>query len=121
MAARSVGSRGCVMGGWGSGSRRSASKKTSSYLSLDVRRLQREGLLTTGSKFALQRTRPGEVIAAKNLRTESNRLVLSYDRSHPDSKTHSTREYSVHLEWTQCPYGGKRCWFLVRLEDADGE
>jgi hypothetical protein len=29
------------MGGWGSGSRRSASKKTSSYLSLDVRRLLR--------------------------------------------------------------------------------
>ena len=52
------------MGGWGSGRGRSGKDTTSDYRALDVRRLQRDGLLTPGRSFGWNWTRDGETVAS---------------------------------------------------------
>ncbi len=52
------------MGGWGSGRGQSGRDTTSDYRALDVRRLQRDGLLTPGRSFGWNWTRDGETVAS---------------------------------------------------------
>jgi hypothetical protein len=68
------------MGGIGSGSyyRWNTTDTTDNYRSIDVRRWKRGGLLTPHQSFGWQWSRHGEVVASIRVRTESNRLVLTY-------------------------------------------
>ncbi len=59
------------MGGWGSGSWQSGKDTTSDYRALDVRRLQRDGLLIPGRSFGWSWTRDGETVASIQVRAES--------------------------------------------------
>ncbi len=97
------------MGGFGSG-RRYGKNTTDSYRTLDVRRLQRDGLLIPGHAFGWNWTRNGEVVASIQMRTEVDRLILMY--SHRSGGGEWKREeYPVFLDWTPCNYGGRRAWF----------
>ncbi len=101
------------MGGPGSGRRwhHGAADCTDDYRRLDVRRWQRDGFLTPGRAFAWQWTRHGEEVASISVRTEANRVILSYRRRSGDGEWKS-EEYPVRLDWTACNYGGRRAWFL---------
>lgn len=100
------------MGGIGSGRRYQSGKDTTGdYRQLDVRRWQRDGLLTPGRSFNLQWTRGGEQVASIDVRTEAGRVILSY-RHRRGGADWQSEEYPVRLDWTACNYGGRRAWFL---------
>ena len=74
------------MGGFGSG-RRWGRDKTSDMRTLDIRKLQRGGLLTPGQAFVVLQVRS-------------------------DGGAGQPVGYAVRLEWTPCNFGGRRAWFL---------
>lgn len=100
------------MGGIGSGRRSQSGKRTTDDMRpLDIRRIHRDGLLTPGRAFGWQWTRNGEEVASIQMRTETNRVILTYRNRSYDGDWQSM-EYPVYLEWTDCNLGGERPWFL---------
>ncbi len=100
------------MGGFGSGRRYQGGKDTTSDCrELDVRRMQRDGLLTPGRSFGWSWKRNGETVASIQVRTEADRVTLIYRHKHGDDDWQD-KEYPVRLDWTACNYGGRRAWFL---------
>ncbi len=100
------------MGGIGSGRRGQTGKHvTDDYRTLDVRRWQRDGYLTQGRAFSWQWTRNGEMVASIQVRTESDRVILSY-RQRSGGGEWKDERYPVRLDWTPCTFGGRRAWFL---------
>ncbi|MEF8730011.1 MAG: hypothetical protein V5B34_17690 [Accumulibacter sp.] len=77
---------------------------------LDIRRLQRDGLLTPGRASGRQWTRNGEEQASIQIRCEANHMILSYQIRSTGGEWRPT-EYPVYLEWTDCTLGGRRAWF----------
>jgi hypothetical protein len=100
------------MGGRGSGRRWHLSSKntTEDYRALDIRYLQRRGLLAAGRAFSMDWLRNDKKIASIQVRTEINQIILSYRHRRGDADWQST-EYAVRLDWTSCNYGGQRAWF----------
>jgi hypothetical protein len=99
------------MGGVGSGRHWKGGKDTTSdYRSLDVRRLQRGGLLNPGQSFNWRWSRNGEEIASIRVRTEFDKLILDY-RHRSGGGEWQPMEYLVYLNWTPCTFGGRRAWF----------
>jgi hypothetical protein len=84
------------MGGYGSG-RRWGRDTTSSRRSVDVRRLQRDGLLTPCRAFGWHRMRNGEAVASIQMRTEVDGVILNY-RSRSNGGEWRPIEYPVTLE-----------------------
>lgn len=99
------------MGGWGSGRWHTGKGLTGECHSLDVRQLQRDGLLTPGRAFGLNWTRNGETLASIQVWTAADRLTLSY-RWRSGGADWRPVEYPVRLARTPCTYGGARPWFL---------
>ena len=98
------------MGGYSSG-RHGGKRTTDDMHILDIRKIERAGLLKPGGSFGWQWTRGGEKIASIGLRTESDRVVLDYrTRNHGDEW--QDMDYPVRLTWTACNYGGQRAWWL---------
>jgi hypothetical protein len=89
------------MGGFGSGRGQGGKDTTSDMQTLDIRRLQRDGLLDPGRAFGWQWTRNGEQVASIQIRTEVDRVMLSY-RSRNNGGEWQPMEYPVDLEWTPC-------------------
>ena len=99
------------MGGFGSGRGQTGKDTTSDLRPLDVRWLQRDGLLAPGRCISLNWSRNGEEVASIQIRTDTDRVVLNYRyRSH--GIEWKSIEYPVYLEWTPCHLGGRRAWFL---------
>ena len=65
------------MGGYGSG-RQGGKRCTDDLRPLDVRKINRAGLLTPGRWFNWEWTCNGEVTASIGLRVEAERVVLDY-------------------------------------------
>ncbi|MBU4152934.1 MAG: hypothetical protein KKD63_08640 [Proteobacteria bacterium] len=109
------------MGGQGSGRRWHLGSKstTGDYRKLDSRQLQRKGLLAPGQAFSWQWSRNGENVASIQVRTEVDRIILSY-RQRSGGEEWQDKEYPVWLDWTGCNYGGQRAWFCARLLGAGG-
>lgn len=104
------------MGGIGSGRRNQSGKSTTSDMrALDVRRLQRDGLLTPGLAFSWQWNVCGKEVASIQIRTEVDRVILDY-RSRSIGGEWRPTEYPVYLEWTGLHYGGRRPWFRCPKE-----
>ncbi len=101
------------MGGMGSGRHWywGAKDSTDDYRSIDVRRWQRDGLLESHQSFGWQWSRHGEVVASIRVRTEPNRVILTY-RHRSGGEDWKDESYSVYLDWTTCNLGGQRPWFL---------
>ena len=66
------------MGGFGSGRGQGGKDTTSDMRALDIRRLQRDGLLTPGRAFGWNWLRNGETMASIQIRTEADRVILDY-------------------------------------------
>mgnify|MGYP001821906903 CR=1 FL=1 len=101
------------MGGIGSGRDWywGANDTTDDYRSIDVRRWKRDGLLSSHQSFGWQWSRDGEVAASIQVRTESDRVILTY-RHRNGSDDWKDECYPIYLDWTPCPFGGQRPWFL---------
>ena len=100
------------MGGMGSGRRNQSGKDTTNdYRALDVRRLQRDGLLTPGNAFGWNWTRNGKTVASIQVLTEADRVALDYRYKHGGGDWQK-KNCPVSLEWTDCTLGGRRAWFL---------
>lgn len=99
------------MGGFGSGHGQRGKDTTSNMRLLDIRRLQRDGLLTSGRAFGWNWTRNGKEVASIQMRTEVDRVILNY-RSRSNGGEWQSMEYPVYLDWTSCNLGGRRAWFL---------
>ena len=84
---------------------------TDDYRRLDVRRWQRDGLLAPGRAFGSPWTRDGETVVSIRVRTEADRVILSY-RHRSGGGEWKDERYPVRLDWTVCTYGGRRAWFL---------
>lgn len=107
------------MGGMGSGLRYQGGKDTTDDCrSLDVRYLQRDGLLSAGRSFVLNWTRNGEKVASIQVRTEAYRVILDYRHQRGGGEWKS-QSYPVRIEWTPCNYGGRRAWFLCPAAECD--
>ena len=98
------------MGGYNSGNH-GGKRTTSDMRALDVRKLQRQGLLKPGQSFGWSWTRRGETIASIHLNVDSDRVTLDY-RNQPNGGEWQAMNYPVRLAWTRCNYGGQRAWWL---------
>ena len=105
------------MGGIGSGRRwhDGAKDTTDDYRALDIRYLNRNGLLTPGYKFNLEWSREGNIVATIGVRTESGRVVVTY-RQRRKGKDWKEESYPIRLDWTRCNYGSERPWFLCPMK-----
>ena len=99
------------MGGMGSGRGQRGKNTTSDMRPLDIRKLQRDGLLTPGRAFGWQWSVCGKEVASIQIRTEVDRVVLDY-RNRSNGGEWRPMEYPVCLEWTGLHFGGRRAWFL---------
>lgn len=100
------------MGGIGSGRRYQGGKDTTrERRSLDVRRLQRDGLLKPGQSYGWNWYRNDEKVSSILIQAESARLILRYQHQSRGGAW-QPMEYPVYLEWTSCNLGGSRAWFL---------
>lgn len=106
------------MGGIGSGRRQQSGKRTTDDCrALDVRHIQRDGLLAVGSSFISNWMRNGKTVASISVRTETDRVILDY-RHQRSGGEWQQQNYPVRLEWTPCNYGGRRAWFLCPANDC---
>jgi len=99
------------MGGWGSGSWQIGKGTTDDYRKLDIRRFQRDGLLSPGRAFSWDWTQGGESVASIRVRVEAGRVILIY-RHNSGNGDWRSMDYPVYLDWTDCNLGGRRAWFL---------
>lgn len=56
-------------------------------------------------------TQEGKELTSIAVRTDSDRVTLSYRYRRNDGQLWKVTEYSVRVEWTRCNYGGARAWF----------
>jgi len=99
------------MGGWNSGRRNQGGKATTNgYRTLDVRRLQREGVLTPGCTFIRNWLRDGQTVASIGIKVETARAILTYQHLRGAAEW-QPMDYAVVLDRTPCTFGGRRAWF----------
>ena len=100
------------MGGFGSG-RQGGRRCTDDMRPLDVRKINRGGLLTSGRWFSWQWTCNDEVTATISLRVEADRVMLDYRNRNPhyNGGEWESMKYAVLLDWTRCASGGRRVWW----------
>ena len=107
------------MGGINSGRKDQGGKRTTENCrSLDVRQLQRDGLLDNGKSFGWNWNCNGEKIASIQLKVGENRVTLDY-RHQSNGSEWKSQNYPVMLEWTPCNYGGLRAWFKCPASGCD--
>lgn len=95
-----------------SGRRGQDGKETTSQCrTLDVRRLQRDGLLIPGRVFRWHWTRDAEEVASLGVAVETGRVILDY-KHRSNGGEWQLQNYPVYLDWTACNLGGQRAWFL---------
>lgn len=100
------------MGGRGSGRhcRYSTRETTDDRYALDIRKLQRDGVLSRGYSCHWSWSVNNKEVASIALRSTSESVVLSY-RNRTGGGEWQDVEYPVTVEWTACRYGGRRAWF----------
>ena len=100
------------MGGFGSG-RQGGGRCTDDMHALDVRKIQRRGLLRPGLSLTWQWTCNEKTIATIRLQVEADRVVLDYRNQsvHTNGGAWEPMNYAVWLDWTPCALGGKRVWW----------
>ncbi len=108
------------MGGFGSGRRWGCQTKGKAehFASLDVRRLQRLGLLRPGPSFPQYWTQRGQTAASISVKAEIDRIIVSYERFIAGGEWRS-EQYPILLEWAPCNYGGRRAWFRCPRPDCE--
>jgi hypothetical protein len=95
----------------GSGQQRQRKKATTNdYRALDVRVLQRKGLLVPGRTSTIRWSINGNTLESIQLRAEDDRVILSQN-SRREAGEGPAVEYPIYLDWSGCHLGGQRAWF----------
>ncbi len=89
-----------------------AKNTTSDYRSIDVRRWKRDGLLAPNQSFVSWWSRDGETVGSIQVRTEADRVILTYRHQNIGEDNWKDESYPIYLAWTPCRLGGKRPWFI---------
>lgn len=84
---------------------------TEDHRFLDIRELNRWGLLRPSGWRTITWKRHGEVVSSIGVLPDYDRLLLRYSHESPYGERQN-REYPVFLDSTRCNYGGERRWFL---------
>jgi hypothetical protein len=102
------------MGGIGSGRRwhYGAKRTTEDSTPLDIRRLQRAGVLIQGQFFGWEWTVGGRAVANIHGRVEVDRVILLYRHRSGDDESWQDVEQPVRFDHTPCTYGGTRRWWI---------
>jgi len=102
------------MGGPGSGRRwhYGAKDTTEDSQPLDIRRLQRAGVLVPGRCFGWEWTINDRPVASIQVRVESDRVTLVYRHRRRGDSEWQAVEQPVRMARTPCHYGGTRPWWL---------
>jgi len=95
------------MGGSNSG-RHGGKGTTRGRNTLDVRKLQRDGVLIPGSRFTSSWTRNGKPNGSISVIVNESGVHLVYRHG---GDTGQDMNYPVLIDWTPCNYGGKRAWW----------
>jgi hypothetical protein len=81
------------------------------FISIDVREWHRDKSLRAGQRFACSWSwGDSEPLRSIGIRTEVDAVVLIFRQSRSEIDPSSV-EQRVWLEWTECPFGGRRPWF----------
>jgi hypothetical protein len=100
------------MGGFGSGRPSGSGRNTAEACrSIDANRLHREGCLGAGWVGGLQWSRDGEQVASINLRTDHDRLHLTYRMRIGGGEWEDVNE-TVRIVRVPCRFGGARPYFV---------
>ena len=83
-----------------------------SCLSLDIRVMRRQNNLWPGNSFIQSWVLNGDGVGRINVRTEQNRLFLSYRCQDMATETFRDVHQTVHVTRTSCSFGGYRSWFV---------
>ncbi|MDB5869544.1 MAG: hypothetical protein JWP96_1876 [Polaromonas sp.] len=86
-------------------------RTTSDMLALDVRKLQRDGLLKPERSISLTWSRNGKLEATIDIQVRTDSVTLDY-RQRKRGGEWQAMKYPVRLAWTPCTYGGQRVWWL---------
>ena len=107
------------MGGIGSGSyeRKHTKGMVTNDRTLDIRFWQREGVMKPGLRFEVRWGQQDTLILGVAVRVEKQQVVLAYRHSRSDGSL-TLVEYPITLDWTPCPFGGQRPWFLCPTENC---
>ena len=98
------------MGGFGSG-RRGGKNCTDDMRSVDVRRLQREGLLIPGQSRRWRWLRHGQEVASIGFAVERDYVRFTYRHRSSGGQWQDVHA-AAYLERTPCRLGGSRVWWL---------
>lgn len=98
------------MGGFNSG-RHGGKNTTADMRTLDVRKLQRDGLLKPERFIQLTWSRNGKTEANIDMQVHTDRVTLDY-RQRDRGGEWQAMNYPVRLAWTVCHYGGQRAWWI---------
>jgi hypothetical protein len=100
------------MGGRGSGRhwRYGTKETTDNRHALDVRKLQRSGVLRPGYSCQWSWSVNKKEVACINLRSTSESVIFLY-RCRTGGGDWQDMQYPVPVEWTTCHFGGQRAWF----------
>jgi hypothetical protein len=83
---------------------------TDTMLRLDVRQVQRTGVLVRGHRFSWQWKTCDRVDATIDCIAAADRVLLDYRVRTIGGEWESLR-YPVLLDWTPCTFGGRRVWW----------
>jgi len=84
---------------------------------LDIRYWQREGVMKPGLRFEVRWGPQCLLTLGVAVQVEEQRVVLAYRHSRSDGSL-TLVEYPITLDWTPCPFGGQRPWFLCPTENC---
>jgi hypothetical protein len=101
------------VGGFGSGrwTRHHSKPTTAGRVSLDVRYLCGQGLLSPGRSVSLSWNHGDGGADSIRLEVTDGGLLLNYRVRQDGSESEDVRE-EIALTWTTCHYGGGRAWFI---------
>jgi hypothetical protein len=80
-------------------------------LAIDVREWSRSGRFLPPSSFTCLWAIGGRPAGSIRVQTDSDSVSLRYRVSSNDGEWNAV-EQRISIEWTACPYGGRRPWFL---------
>lgn len=99
-----------IMGGYNSG-RRGGKECTDAVRSLDIRQIQKGGLLFAGSAFEWNWLRHGATQATIHIAVQERSVVLCYLQQWHGGEWQRCRN-TIQVNWSACNYGGQRAWWL---------
>ena len=83
------------------------------HVKIDIRKLQRRGVLVPGVSATMEWTRGGEPWASIGCKVGTGEIILHY-YCQVNAQEWEKVTQAIPLRYTDCAYGGKRPWFLCR-------